>query len=1537
MRRCKSGKRFGFHILGVLALMLVFCFPVSAGVQEAEGEYEIYPTPQSVEYGTGAVTLTDKVNVVIGDTVDSYTKTRISETLKVLGLEQNTAAAAGSTNLIVGVYGTDDAADAYGDAHGVNAAVYEKYDAYTLWIKENDIVILGQDTDAAYYGVTTLKRIFEQLEGRSVKELTVEDYAEVEFRGFIEGYYGNPWSHEDRVDLMKFGGEIKMNQYIYAPKDDPLHNARWRELYDEEGLKKVSELAQAGNESKCFFVYALHMFQNNPLTEANYDRDLQVAKDKFSQVIEAGVRQIAILEDDAGENGWTTETLIRLLNDMSEWLQEMKKTYPDLKTDLLFCPGYMVYADSMTGGSGTTKINSIHAGVPDNVRIVMTGGKVWGDLTTDFADRFYSQTDSTGKEGRYPYMWINWPCNDNTKTSTIMGGHNYILHAGIDPSKFEGVVLNPMQESEPSKVGIFTAADFCWKVWQSEDEGDQAWDDAFKYIDHMTPVESEESNALREVAKHMITQGPNQITSGKQAQFDESVEVKDEITAFTAKMNTNAVQDGDVASLREEFVKMNDAVNLYMEQGTNKRLISQMTPFMSCFRDMTQADICLLDAMAAELSGDSSSIWDNYAEAQTLYEKSHTYGFDYYGSGTIYAEAARKYITPFTEDALKYVSDKVKALVDPEHKGENVYSGALSYTDGWSVYSGSGNMTDGDDATDTWFNNGSGSAVGEFVQLDIGSAQKIGRVRILAGTSGSQDKWTKYHLEYSADGQEWERLESHTGLSTGIDTYEVNLDGASARYVKLVNDAATSNWVRFSEFSVYSYVEEAESKQEVYTNTEDAGWEAEFGDDTFEILPKEDAALQPGEYIGLKLDRIHEIKDITVLGTGTDSLVLETAMNPGEWTADQAAARYIRLVNTGSETVNFSLTSFVVETNEIFPMDLLETNIGNIDSGQDARSLGTTRNWVDGDLTTAAKYCAQPQAGSYVIYDLGQEIDIRSLKIWTRTGTYDYPRDAKIQVSLTSGENAQWEDILEIGDGASDGSSTFTLSPEENGWTPGTGAVEVAYAYREAAVEEPVKARYIRLYFTADNGGRWVELYEIGINDGEQFPTAIDPTYETDAAYSKGYEPQNLNDGDLTTAFKPEGTEGGSLIYHLSTERPVGRLNILQSGSSISNATVSARTDADTWVELGKLDRSFSAFYTADLGNVYDVKLEWKDTAPVIYEIIALENPGDVLEKNLADANKDLKAADEEAAAAAEAVEAINTQVADAVSKVNAAANAADKLKAEIALQKLYAERSAAEAAEAEKKAEAARAAAAVAQVEARNLRVQAANAATEAEKKQLEDAASDKDTEASNKLEEALNQQKIVTEKQDEQTAYEKAAEDKQKELDNLQQKPDDTGKPIPQPTPQPTPSPQPTQPEITSFNYKNVKYKVLDASAKTAAAVGVTTKKVKSVTVYNTVKSGGTTWKIVQINANAFKGCKKLAKATIGANVKKIGSQAFANCTRLKTVNMKKAAKITSIGKKAFTKINAKAKITVPAKKRSKYKKLLKKAGVPKTASIK
>lgn len=148
------------------------------------------------------------------------------------------------------------------------------------------------------------------------------------------------------------------------------------------------------------------------------------------------------------------------------------------------------------------------------------------------------------------------------------------------------------------------------------------------------------------------------------------------------------------------------------------------------------------------------------------------------------------------------------------------------------------------------------------------------------------------------------------------------------------------------------------------------------------------------------------------------------------------------------------------------------------------------------------------------------------------------------------------------------------------------------------------------------------------------------------------------------------------------------------------------------------------------------------------------------------------------------------------------------------------------------------------------------------------------------------------------------------------------------------------PEKPTVVQKVSKNVTYRVLNAKKKTAVVVGVggkKGKKVTSVTIAKTVKINGVTYKVTKIGKNAFKGCKYLKKITIGSNVKKIEKGAFANCRKLASINMKKANGITSIGSKSFSKINSKAKVSVPSKKLSKYTRMLKKAGLPKKAVIK
>lgn len=223
------------------------------GTTQQSGQYKIYPQPQNTEYGDGSLILRDKANTVVEPGIDSATKARLNEALKLKGIETTAADAVPETayqlNVLVGINGSNGVVDKYAKqliADGtlkVDDSTFSKNDSYVLAVRQGNaktpdtILVLGRDTDSAFYGLTTLYQIFQQLPGRAVSNLTFSDWADVKSRGFIEGYYGSPWSTKDRVNLMTWGGYYKMNTYVYAPKDDPLHRNNWRGLYTKDQIE----------------------------------------------------------------------------------------------------------------------------------------------------------------------------------------------------------------------------------------------------------------------------------------------------------------------------------------------------------------------------------------------------------------------------------------------------------------------------------------------------------------------------------------------------------------------------------------------------------------------------------------------------------------------------------------------------------------------------------------------------------------------------------------------------------------------------------------------------------------------------------------------------------------------------------------------------------------------------------------------------------------------------------------------------------------------------------------------------------------------------------------------------------------------------------------------------------------------------------------------------------------------------------------------------------------------------------------------------
>ncbi len=139
-----------------------------------------------------------------------------------------------------------------------------------------------------------------------------------------------------------------------------------------------------------------------------------------------------------------------------------------------------------------------------------------------------------------------------------------------------------------------------------------------------------------------------------------------------------------------------------------------------------------------------------------------------------------------------------------EGTGLQPYTGVFSSNQSLTSYGGGSadysHLSDGN--SDTFICFSSGVQKGDWLQMDLEGVYPVDSVCVLVGdknNSSTADKWVKYHLEYSVDGEKWFRFSASTGAAGGMDTYTVDLNGMLARYIKLVcEDEPKAPWVRFS-------------------------------------------------------------------------------------------------------------------------------------------------------------------------------------------------------------------------------------------------------------------------------------------------------------------------------------------------------------------------------------------------------------------------------------------------------------------------------------------------------------------------------------------------------------------------------------------------------------------------------------------------------------------------------------------------------------------------------------------------------------------
>jgi hypothetical protein len=251
--------------------------------------------------------------------------------------------------------------------------------------------------------------------------------------GIIEGFYGRPWSWDERVDVLTYCADRGMRDYVYAPKDDPLHRERWRELYDREHLAGFERLVA---ESGLRVGFAI-----SPGLSIDYhaDDDRQALAAKVDQVVDLGIDYICLALDDIPVRPGLGEDHAGI----TTWLRE----HLGDRAEVLLVP------TEYTGTRSTTYLDALASGVPGDVGIAWTGLTVICDEIT--VEQTQARANSLGD--RPPVIWDNYPVNDALMGDRLFMGPLRGREPGLD-KVCAGYLANPMVQPMSSKLPLASIA-----------------------------------------------------------------------------------------------------------------------------------------------------------------------------------------------------------------------------------------------------------------------------------------------------------------------------------------------------------------------------------------------------------------------------------------------------------------------------------------------------------------------------------------------------------------------------------------------------------------------------------------------------------------------------------------------------------------------------------------------------------------------------------------------------------------------------------------------------------------------------------------------------------------------------------------------------------------------------------------------------------------------------------------------------------------------------------------------------------------------
>lgn len=471
----------------MLCLLLLLLFTMRSSARGDVRPYDIWPVPQQQVAEEGTVPTTAVATLIAGRGCDDYTLDRAKAVLAQNGITAvvGKKAVGGRMTLIIGINGSGDAADKAAARLSLDRTVFgmPKYDRHAIAVAQGqggnaEVVILGEHTDAVFCGLTSLEQMLEAQKG-SLHKVRIYDYADTQYRGVIEGYYGVPYSKEVTEDLFRFMARYKMNTYMYGAKSDPYHSRYWEKPYPTSITQKEKELGylsqdmlrsmtDVAHQCKVNFIWAIHPGQ--AFTDATQADVLDKVMSKFADMHRLGVRQFGVFVDDVGVPD--DAAMLKLGADRLTRLQQLidqrwntkKALAADTVKPLHYVP--QLYAYSWVKEEQAKKFFESLSNTPAKVNIYITVRAVWTVPNSGDPAKVSNWL------GRDVAWWWNYPCNDNDMDKLFMldtyrnfdDEQHIDRNATLEPD-LRGVktlISNPMQQGAASKVALFGVGDYGW-------------------------------------------------------------------------------------------------------------------------------------------------------------------------------------------------------------------------------------------------------------------------------------------------------------------------------------------------------------------------------------------------------------------------------------------------------------------------------------------------------------------------------------------------------------------------------------------------------------------------------------------------------------------------------------------------------------------------------------------------------------------------------------------------------------------------------------------------------------------------------------------------------------------------------------------------------------------------------------------------------------------------------------------------------------------------------------------------------------------